>query len=75
MRTICRVEPSNIRYTIRLGLQGEYNVIPPSGLEFYFPEVFGRGDGSTFTILPAIEEEVAEADSLETSPFACATRG
>jgi hypothetical protein len=51
------------RYTIRLGLQGEYNVIPPTGLEFYFPEVFGRGDGSTFTILPALEEEVAETDT------------
>ena len=31
-------------------LAGEYNVIPPTGQEFYFPEVYGRGDGSLFTI-------------------------
>lgn len=40
------------RYTIRLGLQGEFNVIPPTAQEFYFPEVYGRGAGSTFIILP-----------------------
>lgn len=39
-------------YTIRPGLEGVYNVIPPIGYEFYFPEVYGRGAGSTFTILP-----------------------
>ncbi|MFN8562123.1 MAG: Ig-like domain-containing protein [Anaerolineae bacterium] len=37
-------------YTIRAGLAGEYNVIPPTGSEFYFPEVYGRGAGSLFTI-------------------------
>jgi uncharacterized protein YfaS (alpha-2-macroglobulin family) len=37
-------------YTIRPGLAGVYNVIPPVGYEFYFPEVYGRGAGSTFTI-------------------------
>jgi alpha-2-macroglobulin len=37
-------------YTIRPGLPGVYNVIPPVGYEFYFPEVYGRGAGSTFTI-------------------------
>ncbi len=37
-------------YTIRAGLAGEFNVIPPTGSEFYFPEVYGRGAGSTFTI-------------------------
>lgn len=41
------------RYSIQLGLQGTFNVIPPTGQEFYFPEVYGRGEGSTFTILPA----------------------
>jgi hypothetical protein len=39
-------------YTIRPGLEGVYNVIPPTGREFFFPDVFGRGDGSTFTVLP-----------------------
>jgi alpha-2-macroglobulin len=39
-------------YSIRAGLPGVYNVIPPVGYEFYFPEVYGRGAGSTFTILP-----------------------
>jgi hypothetical protein len=27
-------------------------VIPPVGWEFYFPEVYGRGEGMLFTILP-----------------------
>ncbi|MDI9639632.1 hypothetical protein QM565_28405, partial [Geitlerinema splendidum] len=30
-------------YTIRAGLPGVYNVIPPTGEEFYFPEIFGAG--------------------------------
>ncbi len=37
-------------YTIRAGLAGEYNVIPPTAQEFYFPDVYGRGAGSIFTI-------------------------
>ncbi|MEZ4670447.1 MAG: Ig-like domain-containing protein [Anaerolineae bacterium] len=40
-------------YSIRAGLPGTYNVIPPVGYEFYFPEVYGRGAGSSFTVLPA----------------------
>lgn len=40
-------------YTIRPGLEGVYNVIPPIGYEFYFPDVYGRGAGSIFTVLPA----------------------
>ncbi|MCB9452673.1 MAG: Ig-like domain-containing protein [Anaerolineaceae bacterium] len=40
-------------YSIRAGLEGTYNVIPPTGQEFYFPEVYGRGAGSVFTVLPA----------------------
>jgi hypothetical protein len=39
-------------YTIRPGLPGTYNVIPPTGYQFYFPEVYGRGAGSLFTIEP-----------------------
>jgi len=42
-------------YTMRLGLEGTYNVIPATGQEFYFPEVYGRSAGSTFTILPLDE--------------------
>jgi alpha-2-macroglobulin len=41
------------QYSIRAGLPGTYNVIPPTGYEFYFPEVNGRGAGSIFTVLPA----------------------
>ncbi len=45
-------------YVIRPGLAGEYNVIPTTGYEFYFPEVYGRGAGTLFTITP--QEEMAE---------------
>ncbi|MCA0455767.1 MAG: Ig-like domain-containing protein [Chloroflexi bacterium] len=41
------------QYSIRAGLAGTYNVIPATGYEFYFPEVYGRSAGSTFTINPA----------------------
>jgi alpha-2-macroglobulin len=37
-------------YTIRPGVEGTYNVIPPVVQELYFPEVYGRGDGMAFTI-------------------------
>jgi uncharacterized protein YfaS (alpha-2-macroglobulin family) len=40
-------------YSIRAGLPGVYNIIPSTGYELYFPEVYGRSAGSTFTILPA----------------------
>jgi uncharacterized repeat protein (TIGR01451 family) len=39
-------------YIIRTGLPGAYNVIPTTGQEFYFPEVYGRSDGMLFTITP-----------------------
>jgi uncharacterized protein YfaS (alpha-2-macroglobulin family) len=39
-------------YTIRLGLAGEYSVIPTTAFEQYFPEVFARAEGTRFTILP-----------------------
>ncbi len=38
------------QYTFRATQQGEYRVIPTSANEFYFPEVFGRGDGRLFTV-------------------------
>ena len=37
-------------YTFRATLPGEYQVIPTTANEFYFPEVFGRADGRLFTI-------------------------
>lgn len=43
------------KYTLRMGLEGTFNVIPTTGQEFYFPEVYGRTNGTLFTILP--EEE------------------
>jgi len=39
-------------YQIRASQVGTYRVIPPNGNEFYFPEVFGRGSGSLFTVTP-----------------------
>ncbi len=42
-------------YTLRAGLAGTFNVIPATGQEFYFPEVYGRSAGSTFTITDAAQ--------------------
>jgi uncharacterized protein YfaS (alpha-2-macroglobulin family) len=39
-------------YLVRAATPGEYNVIPPTAQEFYFPEVYGRGAGSLFVVLP-----------------------
>ncbi len=56
-------------YVIIPSLAGEYNVIPTTGYEFYFPEVYGRSDGMLFTITggtpsdamaPATEEVTEE---------------
>ena len=40
-------------YQIRLGSVGKFHVIPPIAREFYMPEVYGRGAGMLFTVLPA----------------------
>lgn len=37
-------------YQFEATTPGTYRVIPPNGQEFYFPEVFGRGAGSLFTV-------------------------
>ncbi len=37
-------------YTMRATLPGEFRVIPTTATEFYFPEVYGRGDGQIFRI-------------------------
>jgi len=39
-------------YLARAGTIGTFSVIPPTAQEFYFPEVYGRGEGSTFVIHP-----------------------
>lgn len=39
-------------YTFRATLPGEFRVMPAFASEFYFPEVFGRTEGSLFTITP-----------------------
>ncbi len=38
-------------YLVRASSSGEFRVIPPTAKEFYFPEVYGRGAGSLFTVL------------------------
>lgn len=40
-------------YQIRLVVPGVFRVIPPVSWEFYFPEVYGRGDGMLFEVKPA----------------------
>jgi hypothetical protein len=37
-------------YLVRATTPGTYHVIPPTAQEFYFPEVYGRGAGSLFTV-------------------------
>ena len=39
-------------YLARAGTPGTFRVIPPTAQEFYFPEVYGRGAGSLFSVLP-----------------------
>ena len=40
-------------YLVRAGTPGEFRVIPPTAHEFYFPEVYGRGDGALFVVSPS----------------------
>jgi uncharacterized protein YfaS (alpha-2-macroglobulin family) len=39
-------------YLARASTAGTFNVIPPTASEFYFPDVGGRGAGSTFVVKP-----------------------
>jgi uncharacterized protein YfaS (alpha-2-macroglobulin family) len=39
-------------YFVRAGTAGSFQTIPPTAQEFYFPEVYGRGDGSIFVVKP-----------------------
>ena len=39
-------------YLARAGTAGSFNVIPTTASEFYFPDVYGRGDGTVFVVKP-----------------------
>lgn len=39
-------------YLVRASTPGVFQVIPTTAQEFYFPEVYGRGAGSLFTVNP-----------------------
>ena len=39
-------------YQLRAATPGTFSVIPTTASEFYFPEVYGRGDGSLFIVKP-----------------------
>ncbi|MBN1313091.1 MAG: hypothetical protein JXB30_16895 [Anaerolineae bacterium] len=39
-------------YQLRLGVPGEYHVLPAVVQNFYFPDVYGRTGGMLFTINP-----------------------
>jgi uncharacterized protein YfaS (alpha-2-macroglobulin family) len=39
-------------YLVRAGTVGAFRVIPTTAQEFYFPEVYGRGEGTLFTVTP-----------------------
>lgn len=39
-------------YPLRVVHIGEFQTLPPLAYEFYFPEVFGRGNGMSFRVLP-----------------------
>ncbi|MEW5873093.1 MAG: Ig-like domain-containing protein [Chloroflexota bacterium] len=39
-------------YLVRASSIGVFKTIPPTAQEFYFPEVYGRGAGSLFTVIP-----------------------
>ena len=40
-------------YQVRASIPGEFQTMPSHAYAFYFPEVFGRTDGTLFTVLPA----------------------
>jgi uncharacterized protein YfaS (alpha-2-macroglobulin family) len=39
-------------YLARASTAGTFQVIPPTAQEFYFPGVYGRGEGGTFVVNP-----------------------
>ncbi len=43
-------------YQVRASIAGEFQTMPSHAYAFYFPEVFGRTDGTLFTVLPEAAE-------------------
>jgi hypothetical protein len=41
-----------VSYLARASTSGKFQVVPPTAQEFYFPDVYGRGEGSQFEVLP-----------------------
>ncbi len=39
-------------YLVRAATIGVFKTLPPTAFEFYFPEVYGRGEGMIFTVTP-----------------------
>ena len=39
-------------YLVRAASPGTFRLIPATAQEFYFPEVYGRNDGSLFVVKP-----------------------
>jgi uncharacterized protein YfaS (alpha-2-macroglobulin family) len=39
-------------YTLRADFAGQYHVLPTTGQQIYFPDVYGRSDAALLTILP-----------------------
>ncbi|MFN2225027.1 MAG: alpha-2-macroglobulin, partial [Anaerolineae bacterium] len=39
-------------YLMRAGVPGEFLVLPATGYQMYFPEIFGRSDGARFIVEP-----------------------
>ncbi len=39
-------------YIVRASTPGVFSSIPPTAQEFYFPEVYGRGTGGSFSVVP-----------------------
>nr|MBA3534506.1 alpha-2-macroglobulin [Ardenticatenales bacterium] len=44
-------------YLLRATVPGDYNVLPTFAYEHYYPEVYGRSEGSRFTITPTAATE------------------
>ncbi|MFP4322783.1 MAG: alpha-2-macroglobulin family protein, partial [Anaerolineales bacterium] len=42
-------------YQMRASVPGRFQTMPSHAYNFYFPEVFGRGDGELFTVTPTEE--------------------
>lgn len=39
-------------YRVRAATPGQFHTLPPTAWEFYFPEVYGRGEGMLFEVRP-----------------------